>query len=308
MVNLVTGGAGFIGSHLIEKLLLKGEQVICIDNVLTGSEENLNKWNSHPSFKFIKHDIISPIDIKANKIWHLACPASPFFFNKYPITISKTNYLGTLNMLEIASKYKSRFLMASSSSIYGESKSYPQVEEYYGEVNSYGSRSCYEEGKRVAESLCFDYQRIYKTDIRIARIFNTYGPRMKPDDGRVISNFIYQAIQNEALTIYGNGCQTRSFCYIDDLIEGLLILMESNYNKPLNLGNDQELRILDLANLIKSKINPDLKLKFLPLPLDDPLRRKPSIKKALIEINWKPNIKLEEGITRTIRYFQKILN
>ena len=306
MINLVTGGAGFIGSHLIEKLLLKGEQVICLDNLITGSRENLNKWISHPRYDFIKHDVIFPIDIKVNKIWHLACPASPYLFNQFPITISKTNFLGTLNMLNLANKYKAKFLMASSSSIYGEAKFYPQVEEYYGEVNSFGYRSCYEEGKRVAETLCFDYQRIYKSDIRIARIFNTYGPRMRPNDGRVISNFINQAIKNKALTIYGNGSQTRSFCFVDDLINGLLMLMESDYDKPINLGNDEELTIFDLANLIKSKINPDLNFKFLPLPLNDPLRRKPSIKKALQEINWHPTIKLEEGILRTIRYFQKI--
>tara|TARA_Y100001978_G_scaffold173228_1_gene163989 strand:- start:142 stop:1062 length:921 start_codon:yes stop_codon:yes gene_type:complete len=306
MINLVTGGAGFIGSHLIEKLLLKDEQVICLDNLITGSRDNLNKWISHPKYEFIKHDVIFPIDIKVNKIWHLACPASPYLFNQFPITISKTNFLGTLNMLNLANKYKAKFLMASSSSIYGEAKFYPQVEEYYGEVNSFGYRSCYEEGKRVAETLCFDYQRIYKSDIRIARIFNTYGPRMRPNDGRVISNFINQAIKNKALTIYGNGSQTRSFCFVDDLINGLLMLMESDYDKPINLGNDEELTIFDLANLIKSKINPDLNFKFLPLPLNDPLRRKPSIKKALQEINWHPTIKLEEGILRTIRYFQKI--
>tara|TARA_Y100000589_G_scaffold193189_1_gene182851 strand:- start:1328 stop:2254 length:927 start_codon:yes stop_codon:yes gene_type:complete len=305
MINLVTGGAGFIGSHLIEKLLLKGEQVICLDNLITGSRENLNKWISHPRYDFIKHDVIFPIDIKVNKIWHLACPASPNLFNQFPITISKTNFLGTLNMLNLANKYKAKFLIASSSSIYGEAKFHPQVEEYYGEVNSYGYRSCYEEGKRVAETLCFDYQRTYKSYIRIARIFNTYGPRMRPNDGRVISNFIDQAIKNKALTIYGNGSQTRSFCFVDDLIKGLLMLMESDYDKPINLGNDEELKILDLASLIKSKINPDLKFKFLPLPLNDPLRRKPSIKKALQEINWQPSIKLEEGLLRTIRYFQE---
>ena len=306
MINLVTGGAGFIGSHLIEKLLLKGEQVICIDNLITGSKENINKWNSHPRYDFIKHDIIFPIDIEANKIWNLASPASPYLFNKFPITISKTNFLGTLNMLELAYKYKAKFLMASSSSIYGEAKLYPQVEEYYGEVNTFGNRSCYEEGKRVAESLCFDYQRIYNTDIRIARIFNTYGPGMRKDDGRVISNFINQAIQNKSLTIYGNGTQTRSFCYINDLISGLVNLMDSDYHKPINLGNDEEFRIVDLANLIRSKINTDLKFKFLPLPPNDPIKRRPSIAKALNEINWKPKIKLEKGLKKTIKYFQEI--
>ena len=306
MINLVTGGAGFIGSHLIEKLLLKGEQVICIDNLITGSEKNINKWNSHPRYDFIKHDIIFPLDIEANKIWNLASPASPYFFNKFPITISKTNFLGTLNMLELAYKYKAKFLMASSSSIYGEAKLYPQVEEYYGEVNSYGNRSCYEEGKRVAESLCFDYQRIYNIDIRIARIFNTYGPGMRKDDGRVISNFINQAIQNKSLTIYGNGTQTRSFCYINDLISGLVNLMDSDYHKPINIGNDEEFRIVDLANLIRSKINTDLKFKFLPLPPNDPIKRRPSIEKALNEINWKPKIKLEKGLKKTIKYFQEI--
>ena len=306
MINLVTGGAGFIGSHLVKKLLLKGEQVICLDNLITGSKKNLNKWISHPRYDFIKHDVIFPIDIKVNKIWHLASPASPFFFNKYPITISKTNFLGTLNMLEIAYKYNAQFLMASSSSIYGEAKLYPQVEEYYGEVNSYGCRSCYEEGKRIAESLCFDYQRIYKANIRIARIFNTYGPGMKPDDGRVISNFINQAIKNKSLTIYGDGSQTRSFCYIDDLIKGLMNLMDSNFSKPINLGNDEELSIIDLANLIRSKINPDLKFNFSPLPLNDPLKRKPSLKKALNEINWIPLTTLEQGITKTIKYFKEI--
>ena len=306
MINLVTGGAGFLGSHLIDKLISMGERVICIDNFITGSEKNLIKWNSNPRFEFINHDLIFPIDIKANKIWHLACPASPYIFDKYPITISKTNFLGTLNMLDIARKYKAKFLMASSSSIYGEAKIHPQIEDYYGEVNSYGSRSCYEEGKRFAESLCFDYQRIYKSDIRIARIFNTYGPRMKQDDGRVISNFINQAIQNKSLTIYGDGSQTRSFCYVDDLIIGLVNLMESNYDKPINIGNDKELKIIDLANLIKIKINPDLKFKYLPLPANDPIRRKPSIKRAQKELNWKPYIQLDQGIIKTIKYFQNI--
>ena len=306
--NLVTGGAGFIGSNLINVLMNKGEKVICIDNFFSGRELNISKWLNHPRFKIINHDLTIPIEIKAEKIWHLACPASPSLFHRHPIETSKTNFLGTLNMLELARKNNSRILFASSSSIYGEAEVHPQIESYKGLVNSFGHRSCYEEGKRIGESLCFDYQKVHKCDIRIARIFNTYGPNMNPKDGRVVSNFIVQAIRKAPLTIYGTGQQTRSFCFIDDLVRGLILLMNSNYKKPLNLGNDHELKIIDLAKIISSKVEPNSKIINLNLPDDDPIKRRPSIELAKKKLNWQPETDLEEGLKKTIQYFKKELN
>ena len=306
--NLVTGGAGFIGSNLINVLMNKGEKVICIDNFFSGRELNISKWLNHPRFKIINHDLTIPIEIKAEKIWHLACPASPFLFHRHPIETSKTNFLGTLNMLELARKNNSRILFASSSSIYGEAEVHPQIESYKGLVNSFGHRSCYEEGKRIGESLCFDYQKVHKCDIRIARIFNTYGPNMNPKDGRVVSNFIVQAIRKAPLTVYGTGQQTRSFCFIDDLVRGLILLMNSNYKKPLNLGNDHELKIIDLAKIISSKVEPNSKIINLNLPDDDPIKRRPSIELAKKKLNWQPETDLEEGLKKTIQYFKKELN
>lgn len=306
--NLVTGGAGFLGSYLIDKLMIGGEEVICIDNFITGNEKNIRQWKNHPNFKLIKHDITNPINIKVDKIWHLACPASPMIFNKDPIRTAKTSFLGTLNMLELAKSTNSKILLASSSAIYGDPKNHPQRESYNGYVNCFGKRSCYEEGKRIAETLFFDYQRVYGCDVRIARIFNTYGPRMSIKDGRVICNFIVQALENRPITIYGNGLQTRSFCFVDDLIKGLILLMKSKYKKPINLGNTSELKILDLANLIRSKINPKLQLTFQSLSENDPLQRKPSIDLAYKELGWEPKIALNKGLDITINYFKNELN
>ncbi len=308
ITNLVTGGAGFLGSHLIDNLMKSGEKVICIDNYISGDVKNIMCWETHPNFKLIKHDIINPITLDVNKIWHFACPASPLTFDKNPIKISKTNFLGTLNMLELARKVNARILIASSSAIYGDPEIHPQVESYNGSVNSFGMRSCYEEGKRITETLCFDYQRIYNSDIRIARIFNTYGPRMNPKDGRVVSNFIFQSLMNQDLTIYGNGSQTRSLCFVDDMINGLSALMNSNYSKPLNLGTTDEYKIIDLAYLIRNKINSSLKMTFKNLPCNDPLRRRPCIDRAKKELNWEPKIALNIGLGKTIKYFRSIIN
>ena len=306
--NLVTGGAGFLGSHLIDKLMGNGEEVICIDNFISGDKKNINHWQEHPNFKLIIHDITKPINIEIDKIWHLACPASPMIFKKEPIETAKTSFLGTINMLELAKANKSKILVASSSAIYGDPTKHPQTESYNGHVNSFGRRSCYEEGKRIAETLCFDYQLMYGCDLRIARIFNTYGPRMHNNDGRVICNFIVQALDNRPITIFGNGKQTRSFCFVDDLIEGLMLLMESKYNKPINLGNPSEMKILELANLIKSMINPELQLTYHSLPEDDPLQRKPSIELANRELGWNPKIPLSIGLEKTINYFKNELS
>ncbi len=305
--NLVTGGAGFLGSHLIDKLMINGEKVICIDNLISGNEKNINQWVDHPNFKLIKHDITKPINIEIEKIWHLACPASPMTFRKEPIKTAKTCFLGTINMLELAKANKSKILVASSSAIYGDPLLHPQTESYNGHVNSFGRRSCYEEGKRIAETLCFNYQLIYGCDLRIARIFNTYGPRMNNNDGRVICNFIIQALSNRPITIFGDGRQTRSFCFVDDLIKGLMLLMESKYNKPINLGNPSEIEILELADLIKSKINPQLRLTYRSLPEDDPLQRKPSIELAKRVLGWTPEIPLKLGLEKTISYFKNKL-
>ena len=307
IINIVTGGAGFLGSHLIDNLIINGEKVICIDNFVSGNKKNIHQWRGHPNFKLIIHDITKPISNEVDKIWHLACPASPLIFNKDPIKTAKTNFLGTLNMLELARKEKAKILIASSSAIYGDPKIHPQPESYNGSVNSFGIRSCYEEGKRIAETLSFDYKNFYGCDVKIARIFNTYGPRMLHNDGRVISNFIVQALKNNPITIYGDGQQTRSFCFVDDLIKGLILLMESKYNNPINLGNPSELKIIDLANLIRLRINPKTNLKYHSLPENDPLRRKPIIDLANKELGWEPRISLNEGLDLTINYLKKII-
>ena len=300
---LVTGGAGFLGSHLIDQLIKKGEDVICIDNFSTGSKKNLEHLENNKKIKIIDHDITKEINIEIDQIWHLACSGSPKFFYTHPIEIAKTNFLGTYNMLRLAKNLNAKILLASSSEIYGNPKVHPQSEDYEGSVNNIGKRSCYEEGKRIAETLCFDFNRKYKCDIKVARIFNTYGPRILPNDGRVISNFIFQAISNMPLTIYGDGFQTRSFCYVDDLIQGLILLMDSNFKGPFNLGNPNELKIIELAEIIRSKINPRLEFKKLKLPKDDPMRRKPAIDLAIKELNWEPKISLDLGLDRTIDYF-----
>ena len=308
MKNLITGGAGFIGSHLIDKLIEQGEEVICLDNFSTGSKENIKHCLKNPKFELIKFDVTEPIRLEIDRIWHLACPASPIKYQKDPIKTLKTSFIGTFNMLGLAKRTKARFLMASTSEIYGDPEVHPQIENYNGNVNTLGTRSCYDEGKRVAETLCFDYKRMHSVDIKLVRIFNTYGPRMSIDDGRVVSNFIVQALQNKKLTIYGDGSQTRSFCYIDDLIDGLNKFMNSDFNGPLNLGNPFEITVEHLAHLVQKKINKSSnKLEYLKLPTDDPCKRKPSIELAKENLNWVPKVEINEGLEKTINYFKSIL-
>ena len=307
IINLVSGGAGFLGSHLIDVLIKKNEKVICLDNYLSGQISNIEKWLNHPNFEIIKHDVIEPIELdrKIDKIWHLASPASPIYYKSNPIKTSKIIFLGTHNMLELARKNSAILLFASTSEIYGDPEVHPQEEGYKGSVNITGERSCYNESKRVAETLCSDYQRMHNLNIKIMRIFNTYGSRMRPDDGRVVSNFIFQALLGESRTIYGNGSQTRSFCYVDDLIEGMIRLMDSSLNTPVNIGNPEEFTIIELANKIKNIINPKLDIIYQPLPEDDPLKRKPDISKAKENLLWNPTINLDKGIKYTIDWFKK---
>lgn len=306
--NLVTGGAGFLGSHLIDKLMNLNQEVICLDNYFTGSKSNIKQWLGHPNFEIIRHDVTEPIQLEVDQIWHLACPASPIHYQENPIKTAKTSFLGTYNMLGLARRVNARFLLASTSEVYGNPKESPQSESYHGYVNPVGPRSCYDEGKRVAETLCSDYQRIHNLDIRIMRIFNTYGPRMKANDGRVVSNLICQALQNKPLTIYGDGLQTRSFCYVDDLIDGMFNLMKSNTNSPTNIGNPEEITILELAKKIKEKINPKLEIVFKPLPQDDPLKRQPDIMKAKSDLRWWPKISLDNGLDKTVSWFKNSLD
>ena len=307
MINLVTGGAGLIGSHLIQKLIENHENVICLDNFSTGSYKNIEKWLQSNKFKLIQHNVIDAIDLKVNKIWHLACPASPLHYKNDPIDTSRTSFLGSYNMLNLAKKNNAKILFASSSEIYGDAKNNPQLETYKGIVNAIGRRSCYTEGKRIAETLFFDYYRMFNLDIKVARIFNSYGPNMLPNDGRVISNFIWQAINKKPITIYGDGNQTRSFCYIDDLIDGLIKFMNSKEHGPMNFGNDmEEYTINDLAYIITEKINPLIKFEHFPIPEDDPLRRRPVIDLAKNTIKWQPKINLRKGLEFTINYFKEL--
>lgn len=302
---LVTGGAGFIGSQLIDRLMEQGHEVVCLDNFFTGTKRNLIKWLGNPYFELIRHDITEPIRIEADQIYHLACPASPVHYQYNPVKTIKTNVLGTLNMLGLAKRVKARFLLASTSEVYGDPHVHPQTEDYRGNVNPIGIRSCYDEGKRVAETLAFDYHRQNGVDIRVARIFNTYGPRMLENDGRVVSNFIVQALQGIPLTVYGDGSQTRSFCYVSDLVQGLMSLMNGDYIGPVNLGNPGEYTILELAQKIQGMINPDAEIQFKPLPEDDPRQRQPDITKAKTYLNWEPTIALEDGLKMTIDDFRQ---
>ena len=306
-INLITGGNGFLGSHLAKKLLKKGEEVISLDNFFTGSKNNTLDIIKHPNFELIRHDVTEPITIEVDKIWHLACPASPIHYQLNPIKTTKTSFMGTYNMLGLAKRVGAKLLLASTSEIYGDPEEHPQKESYKGSVNTIGIRSCYDEGKRIAETLCSDYQRIHGVDVRIMRIFNTYGPNMRSDDGRVISNFIVQGLRNEKITIYGDGNQTRSFCYVDDLINGMILLMESKYQKPVNIGNPNEFSINELANLIKDLINPNLEFEYKKLPQDDPKQRKPAIDLAKEVLNWEPKIQLKEGLIKTIDWFKQNL-
>ncbi len=306
-INLVTGGAGFLGSHLIDKLMRNNEEVICLDNYFTGRKENISNWRNHPNFELIRHDVTKPITLEVDKIWHLACPASPIHYQFNPIKTAKTSFLGTYNMLGLAKRVGAKFLLASTSEVYGNPEIHPQPESYFGNVNTIGIRSCYDEGKRIAETLAFDYKRCHDLDIKVARIFNTYGPRMLPNDGRVVSNFIVQALQKKPLTIYGDGKQTRSFCYVEDLINGLTKLMDSNISGPINLGNPEEFEIIELAKMIKEKTKFNKDFIFKELPMDDPMQRKPIIKKANEKLHWYPSTKLDEGLNKTLNYFSEEL-
>jgi len=302
--NLVTGGAGFIGSHLCEALLDRGEDVICLDNFFTGRKKNIEHLRAHPRFELIRHDVINPIDLEVDRVYNFACPASPVHYQFDPVRTVKTNVMGALNMLGLAMRVKARILQASTSEVYGDPTIHPQVESYWGNVNCVGPRSCYDEGKRVAETLFYDYHKQNKVDIRIIRIFNTYGPRMLVNDGRVVSNFVVQALRGEDITIYGEGEQTRSFCYVDDLVRGIISMMDcENFNGPVNLGNPGEFTIRELAEMVIKLTGSKSKLVFKPLPADDPTRRKPDISLAREKLKWEPGITLEEGLKPTIEYF-----
>lgn len=304
---LVTGGAGFIGSHLCERLLREGHEVISVDNYFTGSKENINHLLGNKNFEAIRHDITESIIIEVDEIYNLACPASPIHYQYNPIKTIKTNVLGSLNMLGLAKRVKARVLQASTSEVYGDPLMHPQKEQYWGNVNPIGVRSCYDEGKRVAETLFFDYHRGNNVDIRLVRIFNTYGSRMHPNDGRVVSNFIVQALKGEDITVYGDGSQTRSFCYVDDLVDGMIRMMnKDDFTGPVNLGNPNEFTIKELAEKILSTINSGSKISYKPLPSDDPKQRKPNIEKAAKELGWIPKIKLDEGLKQTINYFKSL--
>ncbi|MBE9074393.1 UDP-glucuronic acid decarboxylase family protein [Microcystis sp. LEGE 08355] len=305
---LVTGGAGFIGSHLIDRLMEQGHEVVCLDNFYTGTRRNIVKWLGNPYFELIRHDITEPIRLEVDQIYHLACPASPIHYQYNPVKTIKTNVLGTMYMLGLAKRVKARFLLASTSEVYGDPDVHPQTEEYRGNVNCIGPRSCYDEGKRVAETLAFEYYREHKVDIRVARIFNTYGPRMLENDGRVVSNFVVQALRGEPLTVYGEGSQTRSFCYVSDLVEGLMRLMNGDLIGPVNLGNPDEYTILELAQVIQGMINPEAELVYQPLPEDDPKQRQPDITRAKTYLDWSPTIPLNQGLKMTIEDFRSRLS
>ena len=306
-IHLVTGGAGFLGSHLIDRLMEAGDEVICLDNYFTGRKANIARWIGHPRFELIRHDVTEPIKLEVDRIWHLACPASPIHYQCNPVKTAKTSFLGTYNMLGLARRVGARLLLASTSEVYGDPEVHPQPEGYRGSVNPIGVRSCYDEGKRIAETLCFDYQRMNGVEVRVARIFNTYGPRMLPDDGRVVSNFIVQALRCEPLTLYGDGSQTRSFCYVSDLIEGLIRLMNGEHPGPINLGNPDEFTIRELARLVRMQINPELQVLEKPLPQDDPQQRQPAIELACQQLDWQPTVSLEQGLAPTIDSFRNLL-
>lgn len=305
---LVTGGAGFIGSHLCDKLVEQGNHVICLDNFFTGSRKNVTHLLGNPEFELIRHDIIEPIILEVDQIYNLACPASPIHYQYNAIKTIKTNVLGVTNMLDLADETKARILQASTSEVYGDPIVHPQKETYWGNVNPIGVRSCYDEGKRVAETLMMDYHRQHNVDIRIIRIFNTYGPRMAQNDGRVVSNFIIQALKNEDITIYGDGSQTRSFCYVDDLVRGMITLMNTeDFMGPVNVGNDGEYTILDLAKMIIELTNSSSKIVFKPLPSDDPCQRKPDLSLAKEKLNYTPTVHVKDGLMKTIEYFSEVI-
>lgn len=306
---LVTGGAGFLGSHLCERLLQDGNDVICVDNLYTGSKDNIRHLMANPYFEFIRHDVTEPLYVEVDQIYNLACPASPVHYQANPVKTTKTSVYGALNMLGLAKRVGARILQASTSEVYGDPEVHPQPETYRGCVNPIGIRSCYDEGKRVAETLFFDYRRMHNLQIKVMRIFNTYGPRMNPSDGRVVSNFIVQALKNKDITIYGDGSQTRSFCYVDDLIEGMVRLMASpeEFTGPCNIGNPGEFTILQLAEKIIQFTGSQSNIVYQPLPSDDPLQRKPVIELAKEHLDWEPHIALDEGLKKTIEYFRRVI-
>lgn len=306
---LVTGGAGFIGSFLCESLLDEGHEVICLDNLFSGFRHNIQPFRTNPSFEFIRHDVVEPILLEVDQIYNLACPASPVHYQYNPVKTVKTNVMGTINMLGMAKRVKARILQASTSEVYGDPQVHPQPEEYWGNVNPVGSRSCYDEGKRVAETLMMDYHCQNGVDIRIARIFNTYGPRMSIDDGRVVSNLIVQALRGEPMTVYGDGSQTRSFCYVSDLVRGLRKLMDQeDVHRPVNLGNPVEVSILTFAERVREQTGTASEIRFEPLPSDDPVRRRPEIAQARKLLDWEPEVELEEGLRLTVDYFDDLLH
>ena len=306
---LVTGGAGFLGSHLIDRLIDKGDEVICADNLFTGSKDNIAHLLDHKRFEFIRHDVTSPLYVEVDKIYNLACPASPIHYQYDPVQTTKTCVHGAINMLGLAKRVKASILQASTSEVYGDPEVHPQTEDYWGKVNPIGIRSCYDEGKRCAESLFFDYWRQHNLQIKVVRIFNTYGPRMNPNDGRVVSNFVVQALRNEDITIYGDGQQTRSFCYVDDLIDVMVLMMNSHsdFTGPVNIGNPVEFTMLELAELVIKLTGSKSKLVFEPLPSDDPKLRQPDISLAKSNLGWEPRVCLEDGLKETIAYFKKTL-
>ena len=313
---LVTGGAGFLGSHLIDRLLARGDEVICVDNLFTGTKQNIEHVLDHKRFEFIRHDVTFPLYLEVDQIYNLACPASPIHYQHDPVQTTKTSVHGAINMLGLAKRVRARIFQASTSEVYGDPAVHPQTEDYWGNVNPIGIRSCYDEGKRCAETLFFDYYRQHKVDIRVARIFNTYGPRMHTNDGRVVSNFIVQALKGEDITLYGDGLQTRSFCYVDDLIEGFIRFMDVPWEVdganqgcpgPINLGNPHEFTIRQLAEMVIKLTGASSKLVFKPLPSDDPMQRKPDIGRAREALGWEPAVQLEAGVARTIGYFERLL-
>ena len=305
---LVTGGAGFLGSHLCEKLLREGHEVLCVDNFYTGRRSNILNFIKNPLFEVLRHDICFPLYVEVDEIYNLACPASPIHYQFDPVQTTKTSVHGSINVLGLAKRVKAKVFQASTSEVYGDPEIHPQPESYWGNVNPVGFRSCYDEGKRCAETLFFDYHRQHKLRIKVARIFNTYGPRMHPDDGRVVSNFIVQALKGKPITVYGDGNQTRSFCYVDDMIDGFVKLMGTpdNFTGPVNLGNPDEFSILELANKVIKLTGSKSKIVFKPLPQDDPTQRQPDIKLAGKALKWRPKVKLEDGLKETINYFRKL--
>ena len=306
---LVTGGAGFVGSHLCDRLLEQGHEILCADNLFTGTKRNLDHLHNHPRFEFMRHDVTFPLYVEADEIYNLACPASPVHYQHDPVATTKTSVHGAINMLGLAKRLRCRILQASTSEVYGDPEQHPQREDYWGHVNPIGPRACYDEGKRCAETLFFDYHRQHGLPIKVARIFNTYGPRMHPRDGRVVSNFIMQALTGEPITIFGDGSQTRSFCFVDDLVEGLISLMnsEEKVTGPINLGNPGEFSIRELAEKVVAKTGSKSELIFEPLPGDDPKQRRPDISRAKAQLDWEPKVPLDDGLPQTIDYFRNLI-